>query len=76
MDMSPAYIAGVKEKIGSQPKVVFGKFYGVATACFTSPLTSQESLTPTKKAHRARYLEDCPKFWFSRVGLRLGGYQV
>jgi transposase len=32
MDMSPAYIAGVNENIGSQAEVVFDKFHVLATA--------------------------------------------
>ena len=51
MDMSPAYIAGVDENIGSQAEVVFDKFHVVATA---SKAVDETRRTEARQSANAR----------------------
>jgi transposase len=51
IDMSPAYIAGVNENIGSQAKVVFDKFHVVATASKAVDETRRAEARQSASAH-------------------------
>jgi hypothetical protein len=51
MDMSPAYIAGVNDNIGSQAKVVFDQFYVVATASKAVDETRRAEARQSASAH-------------------------